>query len=165
MKNSFDNYLDKISSIKDENKRITYSSLVSSLPSLLMLKKLLIRKNQGKKPFDKNFEYEKKIGTIDETFSYIESMLVKKDFFDAKEKKALNDCSLIASLAVDNVKMESLKADFRWISQEIKDISESLSQFEAIRLSFFYSLQSARSQGFLLLKKYLTLFSMKPAIK
>ncbi len=140
MKNSFDNYLDKLSSIKDENKRITYSSLVSSLPSLLMLKKLLIRKNQGKKPFDKDFEYEKKIAAIDETVSYIESMLVKKDFFDAKEKRALIDCSLIASLAVDNVKMESLKADFRWISQEIKDISESLSQFEAIRLSFFYSL-------------------------
>ncbi len=137
MKNSFDNYLDKISSIKDENKRITYSSLVSSLPSLLMLKKLLIRKNQGKKPFDKDFEYEKKIAAIDETVSYIESMLVKKDFFDAKEKRALIDCSLIASSAVDNVKMESLKADFSWISQDIKDLADSLSQFEAIRVSFF----------------------------
>lgn len=140
MKNSFDNYLDKLSSIKDENKRITYSSLVSSLPSLLMLKKLLIRKNQGKKPFDKDFEYEKKIAAIDETVSYIESMLVKKDFFDAKEKRALIDCSLIASSAVDNVKMESLKADFSWISQDIKDLADSLSQFEAIRVSFFYSL-------------------------
>ncbi len=127
MKNSFDNYLDKLSSIKDENKRITYSSLVSSLPSLLMLKKLLIRKNQGKKPFDKDFEYEKKIAAIDETVSYIESMLVKKDFFDAKEKRALIDCSLIASSAVDNVKMESLKADFSWISQDIKDLADSLS--------------------------------------
>ncbi len=127
MKNSFDNYIDKLSSIKDENKRITYSSLVSSLPSLLMLKKLLIRKNQGKKPFDKDFEYEKKIAAIDETVSYIESMLVKKDFFDAKEKRALIDCSLIASSAVDNVKMESLKADFSWISQDIKDLADSLS--------------------------------------
>jgi len=92
-----------------------------------MLKKLLIRKNQGKKPFDKDFEYEKKIAAIDETVSYIESMLVKKDFFDAKEKRALIDCSLIASSAVDNVKMESLKADFSWISQDIKDLADSLS--------------------------------------
>lgn len=95
-------------------------AILAILPSLRMLDKLLTRKNNGKKPFSAEFDYEGRIKQVHD----VEKLLVKAmeegiKEEDVSELKKVAETSL---LATKEIKMESLKNDFYWICDNISSL-------------------------------------------
>lgn len=99
-----------------------YTALLSVLPLLSMLQKLLCRKQNGKKPFSTSFDYPSKMNRIQE---------IEKRIYDVSPNEELNESlkddlltlSEIASLAKEEIRLESLKGDFCYLSDMFAELS------------------------------------------
>ena len=89
--------------------------LDSSKPLLAMLSKLTKRKNQGKKPFSQEFDFEKKISSID--------VLIDKETISKEE---ILEAAIIAKDASSEIKMASLKEDYLYIASYLEAVSSLL---------------------------------------
>lgn len=89
------------------------------LPEIQMLKKLMNRKQKGKKPYSEEFCFDEKMKFIlqfeEEILSQIRS---KERKYNAQGLRRL---SLIALQAKEETKMESLKKDFDYLSTSFLD--------------------------------------------
>lgn len=90
-------------------------ALLASLPCLSMLQKLLMRKNQGKKPFSPSFEAEKRIRQIQETMEQIQ----QEGVLPASMISNLQEAAETSLVATAEIKMESLRNDFIWIHDNL----------------------------------------------
>lgn len=90
-------------------------ALLTSLPCLSMLQKLLMRKNQGKKPFSPSFEAEKRIRQIQETMEQIQ----QEGVLPASMISNLQAAAETSLVATAEIKMESLRNDFIWIHDNL----------------------------------------------
>lgn len=108
---SIEKKINRLASQEDE----AMMALIASLPCLGMLQKLMMRKNQGKKPFSPSFEAEKRIRQIQETMEQIqqEEVLPASVILDLQ---AAAEASLAATA---EIKMESLRNDFIWIHDNL----------------------------------------------
>ncbi|MFA6861413.1 MAG: hypothetical protein WCR56_03425 [Bacilli bacterium] len=126
MKTNYDEYLKRCGTITDERKRISYSILVSVLSALLMLTKLLNRKEKGKKPFSSEFDFESSMSSLKKTISVIEDSLTKREFLNPEIILGLKEASRINLAASKEIKMASLKEDFDWIGSIIQATTAAL---------------------------------------
>lgn len=100
--------------------------LLSSLPHLSMMEKLFKRKQDGKKKFSLEFQYDKKIDEISKVKEKILSDLKTKDYQLDSYISMFQSLAKISSLAREEVKMNSLKNDFDYLSQSFLDNIEVL---------------------------------------
>lgn len=121
MNKRLDNCLKKRRKAQDTEK---YTALLSALPLISMLQKLLCRKQNGKKPFSPSFDYLSKVNKIQEIEKKIYDVSLKEEYDDSL-KDDLIALSEIASLAKEEIRLESLKGDFCYLS----DMFAQLSQF------------------------------------
>ncbi|MFA6829894.1 MAG: hypothetical protein WCR67_04255 [Bacilli bacterium] len=121
MKN-YDEIIDGIESISDNQRRLKYSALASSLPLISVIRKLIYRKNEGKKPFTPEFSFEKKVRLLDDANNDLQKILSAEllDCLHAVER--LNDIRQISLLASQEIKNESLKGDFLFVIRQIDNI-------------------------------------------
>lgn len=102
-----------------------YTALLSALPLLSMLQKLLVRKQNGKKPYSLSFDFSSKMEEIKKTENKI--LDVSKTLtVDDSIKEDLMSISGIASLAKEETRLESLKGDFAYLSDMFAEISRFL---------------------------------------
>lgn len=101
---------------KELNKKELY--FVSILPLLNMSYKLLTRKNNGKKPFSNEFQFEFKIKLIENSYHQIISFINDKKEVDLFILKEISSSLL---LATKEIKIESLINDFNYLSNQIKE--------------------------------------------
>lgn len=102
-----------------------YTALLSALPLLSMLQKLLIRKQNGKKPYSMSFDFSSKMEEIKKTENKILDVS-KALTIDDTIKEDLMSIAEIASLAKEETRLESLKGDFVYLSDMFAEISRFL---------------------------------------
>ena len=108
-------YIGKIKKVPLKE-RDAYAYVLSTLPAIEMLIKLVERKQNGKKPFSDAFQYENSRKDIDEGKKEIYAFL---DGEKNEVKSALEKLSDISLKAREEIKMESLRNDYLWISKTI----------------------------------------------
>lgn len=108
-------YIGKIKKVPLKE-RDAYAYVLSTLPAIEMLIKLVERKQNGKKPFSDAFQYENSRKAIDEGKKEIYAFL---DGEKNEVKSALENLSNISLKAREEIKMESLRNDYLWISKTI----------------------------------------------
>lgn len=97
-----------------------YEPLVASThPIVALLNKLVHRKNMSKKPFSEEYRYGEKLPLIE---SY--------DEIDPRNKEEISErlkaLAKIADEAVPEIKNDSLKADYRWIRNQLNQIADMI---------------------------------------
>jgi hypothetical protein len=92
-----------------------FDIISSAAPLIAMTIKLMKRKQKGKKPFTEDFSYESKMDCLKKALTECENTEV----LNPKMRKYFRDCSDIALACVDQVKMESLKNDYRYLSEAL----------------------------------------------
>jgi hypothetical protein len=105
--------------------------LLASLPNIRMMEKLLTRKQNGKKKFPESFSFDVKM----EGITSIETVLglqLKTNILELKKDmeffRFLDDTCI---LAMNEIKMDSLKRDFIYLSQFFQDVMELLKVTES----------------------------------
>ena len=111
-----DEYMAKMKKVPS-SKQDEYAYLLSTLPAIEMLIKLVERKQNGKKKFSDEFNYDKSRERIEEAKKEICSYL---DGLDVDVKTALRDISSIARKGREEIKMESLRNDYLWIADTME---------------------------------------------
>lgn len=119
---SYEEYLILLQGTKTEKEEIEFVKYFSLLPMLLVIEKLMKRKNSGKKPFSTAFEYEKRITEIDNTIDLIDTRLSTGKTDNEKVEEALKKCVETIRKAQEEIKSASLKGDFCWVEKEITSI-------------------------------------------
>lgn len=104
----------KLNGKKDSDKKAV---LLSALPDIAILKKLLNRKQNGKKKFPDSFSFEETMSSITSFESSIEKQLSQDDINYQDDIILFRKISDIALKAKDEVRMESLKGDFEYLHQ------------------------------------------------
>ncbi len=104
----------------------TSALLTSSLPVLKMFYKLNNRKNSGKSPFPKEYNDKNTADLIDELVVNIENSSSESDFDREKIISSLETLSSHANEAISYIKTASLKTDYQWISETLKNIADCL---------------------------------------
>jgi hypothetical protein len=99
---------------KDSDKKAV---LLSALPDIAILKKLLNRKQNGKKKFSDAFSFDETMSSITSFESSIKKQLSQDDINYQDDTISFRKLSDIALKAKDEVKMESLKGDFEYLHQ------------------------------------------------
>lgn len=123
MKN-YDEYMRILSSLKDDKEIIKYTNYFSLLPCLMIIDKLMKRKNTGKKPFSVTFDYQKRNAELDQAIDLIETSLEKNELNVTEINQLLSNCLETICLAKQEIKNQSLKGDFNWVEKEISNIVE-----------------------------------------
>ena len=100
---------------KDEDSRMI---LLSLEPILSMLDKLMSRKENGKKPFS-TFSAKEAIGKIEETEKLIQTWIEKKHTLEEKDLNALKTIEGYCDLAIQEIRMESMKQDFLYLKDSV----------------------------------------------
>jgi hypothetical protein len=114
MKNSYDALLKRIHKISKEDAKDKAAAAASLIPEILMLKKLILRKQAGKRPFSAAFDAPKKIRILEEAVTDIQrTILGSESAFSLKE--ALNGTIQIADDARAEITSDSMAADVLWI--------------------------------------------------
>lgn len=93
--------------------------LLSMLPLLSMLLKLMTRKQNSKKPF--SFDFNEKKGFILKCENEFESMISKKEVDKEKASSLLKKLAIIGFEARREVAMKSLKEDFTYLYGKLLD--------------------------------------------
>lgn len=93
--------------------------IASSVPLIAMIIKLMRRKQNGKKPFEEAFAYQDKMRILQETLLLCQ----KEESLSETLRQAWKDCAAISLSCVEQVKMESLKNDYRYLSHSLSCIS------------------------------------------
>ncbi len=116
---TYDDYLNEISKTKKDD--LKYAALVSILPFFPLAFKLMTRKNNGKKPFSKEFDFDKKIEQIREVENTVKTIL------NTNEKETtlileLKSFVQILTEAKNEIKNTGLKNDFVYMINEVEII-------------------------------------------
>lgn len=93
----------------------------SILPTLLMLEKLMERKQNGKKPFPAEFDYEGKYKLIDDAYLYLLDQ--KKSKCPSVDSETLEKIADISKESTQYIKMDSLKNDYYYLANILIDTS------------------------------------------
>lgn len=104
----------------------TSALLTSSLPVLKMFYKLNNRKTSGKSPFPKEYNDKNTADLIDELVVNIENSSSESDFDREKIIASLETLGDHANEAISYIKTASLKTDYQWISETLKNIADCL---------------------------------------
>lgn len=86
------------------------------LPILAMLYKLLNRKQNGKKPFSEGFLFSEKVNSLQNCEESLKRQRQEKRVDQEKNRKDFFFLSSVAKMAKEEVKMESLKKDYQYLS-------------------------------------------------
>lgn len=116
---TYDDYLNVISKSKKDD--LKYATLVSILPFFPLSIKLMTRKNNGKKPFSKEFDFDKKIEQIREVENTVKTTL------NTNERETTLSLKLklfiqILTEAKNEIKNTGLKNDFVYMIKEVESI-------------------------------------------
>ena len=111
--------MDYIKELKNINNK-TIGLYISLLPILNMAYKLILRKNNGKKPFSKEFDASDVINKIEEVSNQINNL--NEDNNININKDILEEISNKLILATKEIKSESLANDFVYLSKQISEV-------------------------------------------
>jgi soluble cytochrome b562 len=126
MIDTYDNYVNKVSSKRNKKEKERYSLSTSSLPLILFAKKLIYRKNSGKKPFSIEFNYENNMNIIISNYDEIEKELNNKKIDYSLISKKIDEIASIILKASAEIKMESLRKDFLFLNEQLLLISNNI---------------------------------------
>ena len=110
------NYIKKIKNINNDKEGF----YISLLPILNMAYKLILRKNNGKKPFSKEFDASDVINKIEEVSNQINNL--NGDNKININRDILEEISNKLILATKEIKSESLANDFVYLSKQISEV-------------------------------------------
>ena len=104
-----------------------YLPLLSSLSALYLLEKLMEKRQQGKHPF-KTFHFEEEFSKVKKAEETINSSL--SDDLDIEAGlAAFDDLIQVTEEAEQEIKMASLKEDYRWIKDTFLESKKQLTSF------------------------------------
>ena len=107
--------------IKDEKKSINYAYLLNTIPAFALLFKLLERKQKGKCKFSAYFNYDMTVKRLSLACKTIKDELEQHEFEYGKIINYLKIAIEIVDKAIKEIKMDSLKNDFKWINNTFID--------------------------------------------
>ena len=110
------NYIKELKNINNK----TIGLYISLLPILNMAYKLICRKNNGKKPFSKEFDASDVINKIEEVSNQINKL--NEDNKININRDILEEISNKLILATKEIKSESLANDFVYLSKQITEV-------------------------------------------
>ena len=104
-----------------------YLPLLSSLPALYLLEKLMEKRQQGKHPF-KTFNFEAEFSKVKKAEETINSSL--SDDLDIEAcLSAFDDLIQVTEEAEQEIQMASLKEDYHWIKDTFVESKKQLTSF------------------------------------
>lgn len=112
-----DIYLELSRNAVDDRERL----LLSTLPALAMLSKLMTRKENGKRPYSEAFAFPRRIEEVHAARDRILQSLVRKDWNQEEVRTILEPIEETCLLAEKEVRMVSLKEDFQWILKTLEN--------------------------------------------
>ena len=95
--------------------------LLSCLPALAMLEKLMTRKERGKKPYSEGFCFEERLKALKEAQQRLLSALEEGNADERLVIACLEPLAQTTEMACQEVRMASLKEDFVWIGKTIRN--------------------------------------------
>ncbi len=121
------NDLDKqYKSLKGDHGSDMRAVLLSSLPDIAMAKKLISRKQNGKKKFSDDFDFDGTMHFIDMGEKSIYNQLQSGKIMVQDDISYFTSLHDICLKAKDEIRMESLKGDFEYLSESFMNCGEFL---------------------------------------
>ena len=122
--NDFDLYFKMMKNSSNED---DFMAVLSTLPCLNMLLKLMDRKAKAKKPFSSEFNYQEKLTQLLKAEEILHLALDKNEF---RNDEVINNLNLISNIAIqasEEIKLISLKNDYLYLASIFKDSAIFLS--------------------------------------